>query len=193
MKKELLVFLLVSAVSIGALFSQIAHTNTGAVVNTMANIRLDRMTVARESFHAKGAGFDCKETLKHTVDLIRTGASERYYNYLGLTDSERFFLQEQELFDLLLGLAGNGSVSAPMPFPQTTAQCPPEVAEQAWKKFVELADLDLRLAMLTIEYSACTDLRQALAYHEQAVVSYRSADYISYFANLTSSVESATC
>lgn len=193
MKKELMVFLLVSAVSIAALFSQITHTNTGAVVNTMAGIRLDRMAVVRESFHAKGASFECKEALKKAVDLIRTGANERYYNYLGLTDSERFFLQEQELFDLLLGLSGNGSVTAPSPFPKTIPTCPPEIAEQAWKKFVQLADLDLRLAMMTIEYSACTDLRAAIAFHDQALVSYRNSDYVSFFANLTSSVESATC
>lgn len=144
MKALYAVLMITGIMSVFTLVNLEQGESTGALVNGIGQIRLDRIIQAGQGFPYSYA---CKEQLDSIDQLMRLNADSRHYTPYGIQDAETFFANERVLYGLLESVAGNKA-------------CELSVRQRAGELLRNLTATDTRLVEWTIKHSECKALAE---------------------------------
>jgi len=197
MKKELLVLVIVAFVSIGALlFLAHSENTTGAAVNSIKKIQLERIQEARLGFLVGKVARPCKNEITTIMDLIRINGDSRYYDSWGLRASEEYFTNEKDLFAHLVAVSNTGVLGITGPAAQYMSAantCPVPVASQARQKVERISQIDMDLVRKTIDNSGCKDTTQATRLYSQAKKQFSDNNYTGMLETLQNAINAIPC
>jgi len=203
MKKEIMMVLLLVLLPTLFIMNFGGNQSTGAVVNEIEKLRLERLKYMTFPTYGTGLSDQCKFTVKQIRDTLRKNTDQRFFDYLGLRTGQLFYKNEKELFSYFISLlylrqsapgqyVGIKDVLVTITQPITIVDtskiglnyCTEDIAMQAAEVLVALADWNMRIMQKTIDLNKCPDQQEALRTMDRAKGAYNAGDYDVFFIEL---------